>query len=107
MSPPAIPKPLDCSEPYASNTDINGHPHGLLSPGPPLVPGIFGVLCEAALLHRTVMIYNNKVQPGRTGNADDMDGRRGLFSKIAALEDSLYPRMRHYVNLTPQTLYLK
>ncbi|KAK5659980.1 hypothetical protein OQA88_13445 [Cercophora sp. LCS_1] len=107
ISPPTIPKPHDCSDPSAGNIDINGHPYGLLSPGPPMVPGILEVLCDAALLYHKVMVHNSKVRLVRTGGAADMDARMEFFSGLAALEDSFPPRMRCCTNPTPQTLYLK
>lgn len=107
IPPPAIPRPRGRKDPLCVNIDINGHPFGLLSPEPPLVPGIFEVLCEAALLQYAVMTYNSGVRAGRIGSIDDMEARGDLFSKIAFLEDSLCARMRYRVNATPQTLYLK
>ncbi|KAK5651892.1 hypothetical protein OQA88_11551 [Cercophora sp. LCS_1] len=106
---PTVPRPQsgEANDPLLPNIDINGHPFGLLSPEPPLVPGVFEVLCVASVLQYEIMSYNSRVPARDRGSAGDMNARRNLFSKLAVMEDSLCGRMRYRSNPTPQTLYLK
>ena len=104
--PPSIPCEFDASGPADVNLDVLGNPYGPGSPEPPLVPGVLPLVCELSSLQHSVMTYN-ALAASAIGDVQDMRIRKDFFSKLAAVEASLIPRLRHEVNTTPQTLYLK
>jgi hypothetical protein len=52
------------------------------------------------------MDYNTTLK-GVAGDDEDMRTRRVFLSRLGALEESFFPRLRYQDNPTPQTIYLK
>ncbi|KXX74307.1 Nitrogen assimilation transcription factor nirA [Madurella mycetomatis] len=106
MSPPTMPVLHGQDATNGPIIDIFGAPFGPASPEPPIVPGTPSAMSQISVLQHAVMTYNASPQVV-VGRDDDMQTRRDYLIKLAALENSLPPRLRYRENLTPQTIFIK
>ncbi|GAW26592.1 putative C6 transcription [Rosellinia necatrix] len=93
-----------------ANVDLFGETFTESSQQPPIVVGAVNTLCRVANLMKAALdIGKGSRDNGKTGVDDpaDVQSRIAVLGELHSISDSLPPKLRHDVNFTPQTCFLR